>query len=146
MTWLEVGDASGTNYERVFSLAPEAYGAWRQLGAAVKGGMDEHRFELVTIAAAEALESRYCTLAHRKVLREKFAGAEEDAGDRAAVEFATKTARDPSVTTEQDVDALRAAGLSERDVMDVVLTIAIRRFFTAVLHSTGTEPDAELEA
>ena len=52
MTWLEVGDARGTNYERVFSLAPEAYAAWRQLGAAVKGRMDEHRFELVTVAAA----------------------------------------------------------------------------------------------
>ena len=146
MTWLEVGDASGTNYERVFSLAPEAYAAWRELGAAVKGNMDEHRFELVTIAAAEALESRYCTLAHGKVLREKFAGAEENAGDRAAGEFAGKIARDPSVATEQDVEALRAAGLSEVDVMDVVLTVAIRRFFTAVLHATGTEPDAELEA
>lgn len=145
VTWMRVQDAGGTNYERTFSLAPEAYAAWRELGRAVKQRMDERRFELVTVAAAEALQSRYCTLAHRKVLSERFAGEEGDAGDRAAVEYARKLAADPSAATEQDVEALRAAGLSETDVMDVVLTIAIRRFFTAVLHATGTEPDPELE-
>jgi alkylhydroperoxidase family enzyme len=145
MTWLRVGEADGPNYERVFSLAPEAYAGWRQLGLAVKGGMDELRYELVTVATAEELGSRYCTLAHGKVLREKFPGEEGDAGDRAAVAFARRIAADPSETTEQDVQALRAAGLSEVDILQVVLTVATRRFFTAVLHATGTRPDEALE-
>jgi AhpD family alkylhydroperoxidase len=145
MTWLRVPETGGTNYERTFSPTPDAYAAWRQLVGAVKTGMDERRYELVTVAAAEVLGSRYCTLAHTKVLREKFAGEEETAGDRAAVEFATRIAGDPSRTTEDDLEALRAVGLSEKDILDVVLTVAMRRFFTAVLLATGTPPDPELE-
>jgi alkylhydroperoxidase family enzyme len=145
MTWLRVGDGRGTNYERVFSLAPEAYAAWRQLGTAVRQRMDERRYELVTVAAAEELGSRYCTLAHGQVLRERFPGDEGDAGDRAAVGFARKIAADPRRTTAQDVQALRDSGLSDVDVLDVVLAVATRRFFTAVLHATGTQPDPALE-
>jgi len=142
------------NYTRPFAYAPEAYQAWRTLNLAVKAGMSERRYELVTVAAARRLRSRYCTVAHAAILREKFydddglrevladpeaAGLEP--GDLAAVRFAEKIAADPSVTTEADVQALRDAGLSEQDIVQVVLAITIRRFFAGVLDATGTQLD-----
>lgn len=46
------------NYTRVFALAPEVCAGWLQLIAAVKTGMDERRYELVTLVAARRLGSR----------------------------------------------------------------------------------------
>jgi uncharacterized peroxidase-related enzyme len=142
------------NYTKVFALAPEAYGAWQALGAAVRAGMSELRYELVTVATARRLRSRYCTVAHAAILRDKFYGddglravladpraAGLEPGDLAAVEFADKVAADPTVTTEADVQALRDAGLSEQDIFQVVLAITIRRFFAGVLDAVGASPD-----
>src|SRR5262245_34285880 len=60
------------NYSRMFALAPGIYAGWVQLAAAVRGGMDERRYELVTLAAARGLGSAYCSLAHAAVLQKKF--------------------------------------------------------------------------
>jgi len=61
-----------SNMELAFEARPEVYDAWRQLVTAVKSGMDERRYELVTLAAARRLRSSYCSLAHGSILLEKF--------------------------------------------------------------------------
>jgi uncharacterized peroxidase-related enzyme len=142
------------NYTKPFAHAPEAYRAWQALGAAVKAGMDERRYELVTVAAARRLRSRYCTVAHAAILRDRFYDEETfraiiadphsaglDRADVAAMDFADKIAADPTATTEADVQALRDAGLSERDIFQVVLAVNVRRFFAGVLDAVGASPD-----
>jgi uncharacterized peroxidase-related enzyme len=142
------------NYAGPFALAPDALTAWQGLTAAVKAGMDERRYELVTVAAARRLRSRYCAVVHAAILRDKFYDEETlrtivadphsaglDPGDLAAVQFADKIAADPTVTTEADVQALRDAGLSERDIFQVVLAVTIRRFFAGVVDAVGVSPD-----
>lgn len=142
------------NYAGPFALAPDVFTAWQGLSAAVKAGMDERRYELVTVATARRLRSRYCAVAHAAILRDKFYDGETlgaivadpqsaglDRGDLAAMEFADKIAADPTAATEADVQALRDAGLSEQDIFQVVLAVAIRRFFAGVLDATGAEPD-----
>ena len=143
------------NYAKVFALAPDAYRAWQALSAAVKAGIDERRYELVTVAAARRLRSRYCTVAHAAILRDKFRYDEDalravmadprsaglDPGDLAAMDFADKIAADPTAATAADVQALREAGLSEQDIFQVVLAVTIRRFFAGTLDATGAEPD-----
>lgn len=142
------------NSTRPFAHAPEAYQAWQALGAAVRAGMDERRYELVTVAAARRLRSRYCTVAHAAILRDKFYDEETlraiisdphsaglDRADVAAMDFADRTAADPAAATEADVQALRDAGLSERDIFQVVLAVNIRRFFAGVLDAVGASPD-----
>jgi hypothetical protein len=42
---------AAANMTQAFSLQPEVYGAWKQLNAAVKAGMDLRRSELATLAA-----------------------------------------------------------------------------------------------
>jgi len=58
------------NYAPAFSLRPDVAQAWNLLNATIRNGMDRRRFELVTIAAARALRSTYCTAAHAKFLRD----------------------------------------------------------------------------
>lgn len=145
------------NYTRAFALAPAAYTAWQQLSGAVRGGMDLRRYELVTLAAAQALGSAYCSLAHARVLREKFYGddelraiaadhrsAELDPVDVAIMDFAARIAVDQHAATEADAEKLRGLGLSDADIFQIVLAVGIRRFFSGVLDSVHAEPDPVL--
>lgn len=45
--------------------------------------------------------------------------------------------------TLADVDQLRATGLSDSDVADVVFAASARTFFTRVLHGLGTQLDSQ---
>jgi uncharacterized peroxidase-related enzyme len=141
------------NYFRVLALRPQAFAAWKQLVAAVKGAMDERRYELATLAAARRLRSSYCSLAHGKILAERFYTPAEVAGiaggtyalepvDAAVMEFAATVAADASSVTQEDVDRLRNHGLSDAEILDVALTAAIRSFFTKTLDALGARPDA----
>ncbi len=60
------------NYNRLFARRPAVYAAWRQLNGAIRSEMDLRRYELATVAAAQQLRSSYCSIAHGKVLVEKF--------------------------------------------------------------------------
>ena len=57
--------------------------------------------------------------------------------------FAGKVATDASSVEQADVDALRALGLADADVVDVVFAAAARLFFTAVLDGLGTRLDEQ---
>ena len=137
------------NFVRAFSARPDVYRAWQQLNAAVKA-RDPRRYELATLSAARRLRSSYCALAHGKVLAEQFLHAEavaalpeglEDA-DRAVMELAEKVASDATSVTKADVERLRALGLSDAEIVDVVLAAAARSFFSKTLDALGAEPDA----
>jgi uncharacterized peroxidase-related enzyme len=144
------------NYTKLFSMRPEVYAAWQQLNVAIKQGMELRRYELATLAAAKELKSSYCSLAHGKVLRDKFYAAEEveaiaadpaqsglDSADVALMAFAEKVARDATSVTQADIDGLREHGLSDPDIFQVVLATAARCFFSTVLDAAGTLPDAQ---
>lgn len=47
------------NYLQVFSLRPEVYNAWGALIGAIRSKMRLRRYELVTLAAAKALNCTY---------------------------------------------------------------------------------------
>ena len=141
------------NYVRAFSLRPEVYDAWGALIGAIRRNMDVRRYELVTLAAARELRSSYCSLAHGKVLLDKFLDSDSlrdlvvepatDVVDRALMDLAAKVARDASSVTEGDIDALRRVGLADEEILDVILAASARAFFTKTLDGTGTSPDFE---
>ncbi len=144
------------NLTKAFSLRPDVYAAWRQLNGSVKANMDLRRYELATLAAARRVRSSYCALAHGSVVlnndflspegvRAVIDGQESpelDAVDAAVIELADKVALDATSVTEADVDTLRSLGLSDAEILDVVLAAAMRCFFSKVLDATGAEPDA----
>jgi uncharacterized peroxidase-related enzyme len=144
------------NFTKAFSLSPEVYDAWRQLNGAIKANMDLRRYELATLAAARRLRSSYCTLAHGSVLMAKFLEPEAvralvddyrkadlEPADLAVMDLADKVARDATSVTQEDVDRLRTLGLTDREILDVVLAAAARCFFSKTLDALGAEPDAK---
>jgi uncharacterized peroxidase-related enzyme len=144
------------NYSRLFARRPAVYAAWAQLNGSIKSGMDLRRYELATVAAARALRSSYCTIAHGQILAEQFlepgevrdlvAGRSTAAIDELEAEvmaLAERVATDATSVTRADVDRLVALGASETDVLDVVLAAAARCFFSTVLEAMGVAPDAE---
>jgi alkylhydroperoxidase family enzyme len=143
-----------SNLERAFEPRPEVYAAWRELVTAVKSGMDERRYELATLAAAQRLRSSYCSLAHGKVLLEQFGepvreiavdrrAAGLDEVDLAVMELAERVVDDATSITDADRQRLRDLGLSDEEIMDVVLAATIRCFFSKTLDALGVLPDAE---
>jgi alkylhydroperoxidase family enzyme len=142
-----------TNYERAFEARPEVYAAWGELNGAIKAGMDLRRYELVTLAAARRLRSSYCSLAHGSVLLERFGEPVRDialdhhaAGlddvDVAVMDLAERVVDDATSIGDADLRPLRELGLSEAEIMDVVLAAAARCFFSKTLDALGVQPDA----
>ena len=147
------------NFTRAFSLRPEVYSAWKQLNGAIKSGMDLRRYELATLAAATRLRSSYCTLAHGSVLIDR--GFREPSGVHAAVsdhrtagldetevavmDLAAKVVDDATSVEQADIERLRTLGLSDQDILDVVLAAAVRCFFSKVLDAVAAEPDAKYD-
>ncbi len=142
------------NYTRAFSLRPEANAAWRHLIKAIRTPIALRRYELATIAAARAMHCQYCTLAHGSILKSNFFSGEEvstlikdyhHAGlppdEVAVMEFAEKVTLNASRITPEDVDTLRSHGLSDGEILDVILTAAARAFFSKLLDATGALPD-----
>ena len=144
------------NLTRAFSLRPGVYAAWRELIGAIQAGMDLRRYELATVAAARNLRSSYCMLAHGSVLTSRFLEPETlraivadhrnsglDEVDVAVMDLAEKVADDATSVTQADIDRLRELGLTDPEILDIVLAAAARCFFSKVLDGVGALPDRE---
>ncbi|MEJ2531396.1 MAG: carboxymuconolactone decarboxylase family protein [Halioglobus sp.] len=145
------------NYARVFCHRPQVMQAWADLQRAIRQEMDTRTYSLITLAAALAIRSSYCALAHgRKLLGRYFSEEQllaivrdEDpsplaAGERAMMHFARKVALDSSSITARDIHALRDAGFSEARIFDIAAAAAARCFFAKLPDALGARPDAAL--
>jgi alkylhydroperoxidase family enzyme len=141
------------NYERAFEERPDVYAAWGRLLGAIKANMDLRRYELATLAAARRLRSTYCSLAHGQVLIEQFgepvlqiatdrSSAGLDEVDLAVMDLAERVVDDATSIDDADLQRLRDLGLSDPEIMDVILAAAARSFWTKTLDALGVEADA----
>lgn len=141
-------------FTQTFSHHPDAYKAWLGLIRVAYDSMDRRRCELATLAAAKALKSTCCSVAHGMFLRDLFYDSEQvvriaedhhDAGLEAVdvdiMDFAQKAATDAPSVTQADVDSLRAHGLSDREIFEVAYAVAVRAFFATLIESLGTSAE-----
>jgi alkylhydroperoxidase family enzyme len=63
--------------------------------------------------------------------------------DVAVMELAEKAVEDATAVTAADLDGLRALGLSDAEIFEVVVASAARCFFGKVLDGVGARPDKE---
>ena len=145
------------NYARVFSHRPLVMRAWAELQRAIRQQLDARSFGLITLAAAMAIGSSYCSLAHaRKLVEQCFTPAELTAilrgekdsplsdAEKAMMCMARKVALDSSTVTQVDIDALKEAGFCDAQIFDIVAAAAGRCFFAKVPDALGALPDAPL--
>ncbi|WP_187276325.1 carboxymuconolactone decarboxylase family protein [Parahaliea maris] len=145
------------NYAPVFSHRPRVMSAWAALQDTIREELSDREYSLITLAAARAMGSTYCALAHTRKLCRKHFSEEEllailqepsssslTAAERAMMALADKVVRSPSTVRQEDVDALREQGCSDARVFDVVAAAAARCFFARVPDALGVRADPAL--
>jgi len=142
------------NYSKVFSHRPKVMEAWTNLVGSIRSNMDTRRYELVTLAAARALNSSYCMLAHGSILSKQFYSPAQlaliakdfNAADLTPAEmrmmsFAEKIVGDATSITQADINELQKIGFSDAEIFDITTTATARCFFSKTLDALGAEPD-----
>ncbi len=137
------------NWTQAFSLRPEMLDGWASLLRSVQSHLTVRQYEFATLAAARALKSSYCALAHGSVLADKVfdaatvAAIATDAPDtplepreRAVMLFAEKVARSADQITSADIEALRSHGYRDEEIFDLAAAAAARCFFSKLLDAT----------
>lgn len=151
------GDLSDLGYvpshTRVMALNPEAYRAFEMLAGAIARPLGMRRYELVTLAAAEAIGSDACRFAHaRKSLKYMDAGevlrvindyrtAGLSDAEVAMMDFAAALSRDSAAMTDADSQRLRDLGFTDREILDIALAAGMRNFFSRTLHALAVDVD-----
>jgi uncharacterized peroxidase-related enzyme len=141
------------SHSRVMAMNPEAVRAFENLARAITRQMDKRRYELVTLAAAGAIGSRACLLAHSnfslrymdedtivRVLADYHAAGLTEA-EVTMMDFARKVSSDSAAMTDVDSQALRDAGFDDREIVDIALTAALRNYYSRALHALAVEVD-----
>jgi alkylhydroperoxidase family enzyme len=143
------------NLERAFEERPAVFAAWRGLVGAIRETMELRRYELATFAAAQRLRSTYCSIMHGNVLRNEVGEdvlaiatdreAVLDEVDLAVMDLAERVVDDATSITQADLQRLRDLGLTDGEIMDVVVAAAARCFFSKTLDALCVQADAEFQ-
>ena len=143
------------NLERAFEERPAVYAAWRGLVGAIRETMELRRYELATFAAAQRLRSTYCSIMHGNVLRNEVGEdviaiandrhAVLDEVDLAVMDLAERVVDDATAITQADLQRLRDLGLTDGEIMDVVVAAAARCFFSKTLDALCVQADAKFQ-
>ena len=133
----------------------EAFAALRSQ-LTTKSALSKREQAVMVCAMAAELGDSYCSLAWGRVLAQEADAASAAAllgagstdrlniREQALAAWSRKLVADPNETSAQDVDALRAAGLSEKEVFEATVFIAFRLAFSTVNDALGVEPDPQL--
>lgn len=142
----------------LFSLRPAVRAAFKEMIKSIRATVRLRQYELVTLAAARALGCEACVAAHGAVLLrnhivddaqlEAIVRDFHDAGltplEVATMDLAEKVAFDARSVIPADFEALRAFGLGDADILDLVLVAAARAFYSKTLQALGVPPSPEL--
>ena len=146
------------NLTRAWAWRPEVFDGFAALRGQLTNDSSLSKRELAVLvcAAAAELGDSYCSLAWGRTLAKEASAAvaasviRDSVGEkmspreRALAEWARKVVADPNATSPSDVDALRKAGLGDREIFEATLFIAFRQAFSTVNDALGVQPDREL--
>ena len=146
------------NYGRLWAWRPETCNAFSALRSQLMANSSLSPRECAALisATAASVGDSYCSLAWGTKLAaaadpSTAAAVLRGSGDgvlgpreKALVNWARKVASDPNASVADDVDALRAVGLSEQEIFDATALIAFRIAFTTVNDALGARPDWQL--
>ncbi|MEW5883708.1 MAG: peroxidase-related enzyme [Armatimonadota bacterium] len=97
-------------------------------------------------AHAEDLRSEGADEELVAAIAEDWRSARLSAQDSAMLEYAEKLALTPAQIAQADVDALRAAGFTDRAISDIVQVVAYFSYINLVADGIGVDPEPESAA
>jgi uncharacterized peroxidase-related enzyme len=145
------------SYTRVMAMNPEAVRAWEALARTIAIPLGKRNWELVTLAAARALRSQHCLLAHGRKSLDLFAEVDliqiaqdyHDAGlsesEVAMMDFSYKMSVDSSAMTDADSQRLRDVGFSDVEIVNITLAAAARNFFSRSIQALAADVEVPAE-
>ncbi|NML59796.1 peroxidase-related enzyme [Massilia sp. RP-1-19] len=127
------------NMFRAVANSPAALTSmWSAFGALGNGTLGAKLGEQIAVAVADINDCEYCLAAHTALGRQAGASADEmsaaqagqsqDPKTAAVLSFVTTVVRQRAKIAADDVDALRAAGITEGEVMEIMAHIALNLF------------------
>lgn len=141
------------NLFRLVANSPAALEGYLSLnGALAKGALDARTRERIALAVAQVNDCGYCLAAHTYLgknvakldLAEMTAnrnGGSNDPKAAAAVHFAVAVTRARGHVSAADLDAVKAAGYTEGEVIEVVLHVALNTLTNYVNGVADTDID-----
>jgi uncharacterized peroxidase-related enzyme len=141
------------NVFRVIANSPAALEGYLGLhGALGKGSLDAKTRERIALAVSEINGCNYCLSAHAYLARNLAKlddaeiarnrdGASIDPKADAAVRFAAKVARERGNVTDADLQAVRRAGYTDADLIEIVLHVVLTILTNYVNEVAKTEID-----
>jgi len=143
------------NWAQAFSLRPGVLDGWTALLKSIQSNLPVRSYELATLAAARAVRSSYCSLAHGNVLATKVFDAPTvtaimnndpasplEARERVMMAFAEKVAANADRITAADIEDLRSHGYRDDEIFDLAAAAAARCFFSKLIDALGIQADA----
>lgn len=141
------------NLFRLVATSPAALEGWLGLsGALGKGALDAKTRERIALAVAGVNGCSYCLAAHSFVggrlleldeaeLAANRAGGSTDAKADVAVRFAVALTEARGHVGEAAVEAARAAGYGDAEIVEIVVHVALNTLTNYVNEALGTEID-----
>ncbi len=115
-----------------------------------RGGMGRAERELSAVGASVVNRCVYCAAVHasrynqltkdEQAMQAIFADGEEaelDERQKAIFLFAAKLSKAPSEATEEDMQALRDAGLKDDEILDLILSASLFGWANRLMHTLG---------
>jgi uncharacterized peroxidase-related enzyme len=147
------------NVLRVYALRPRHLELWNAFYDDLmrgESGLSKAQREMIAVVVSTANRCHYCMVSHaaylRKLtgnpalveqLRTNYRYADLEPRERAMLDFAVKLTERSSSCTEADVEALREAGWSDEDVMDITEVAAMFNFTNRLASGLGWIPNGE---
>ncbi len=144
--YTQIAKARGgvADIHKVQSLNPRAMAAHLDLYKAIvfqPGPLSRQWREAIAVAVSRANECAYCVAHHQAALD----GLEPSDVPPVLLDWAVRMTRQPGAASEADVTALRALGLTDRAILDAILTVGYFNYVNRLVLATGltVEPDFE---
>jgi uncharacterized peroxidase-related enzyme len=147
------------NVLRAYAIRPRHLELWNQFYDELmrgESGLTKAQREMIAVVVSTANRCHYCIVSHSAALRKltgdpilveqlqtNHAYAKVDPRERAMLDFALKLTERSSTCTEADVDALREAGWTDEDVMDIAEVTAMFNFTNRLASGLGWRPNPE---
>jgi uncharacterized peroxidase-related enzyme len=150
-------DGYVNNLTRVWCWRPDVMSSFQTLraGLLAESSLSPREVAVMVAATAAARGDSYCALAWGERLAgftdeataaKVLQGRDANVSDREAAlaRWSRKVVHDPNATTIADVDRLREAGLSDREIFEATTWIALRLAFSSINDALGASPDLQL--
>ena len=124
-----------------------------------QSGLSKLEREMIAVAVSSINQCYYCLTAHGAAVRQlsgdpafgemmamNWRAAALSPRQRAMLEFAVKLTETPAKMVEEDRQALRASGFSDRDIWDIAATVAFFNMSNRLAAAIDMRPNAEYHA